>query len=79
MVSGASEATGGGRAAEVSCGAAAVAGGRLCAEGPTVADTDPLSPPPRITNVQSTATRRIAPETAAIHFQRLSTAVSYAS
>ena len=76
MVSGGSEAVGGGSTADVSCGAVAVAGGRLCAGVPTVADTDPLSPPPRTTSVQITATRRVAPATPAINLQRLSMSVA---
>ncbi len=44
-----------------------------CAEGEvSVADTEPLSPPPRITTVQITATSRIAPATAATQIQRRS-------
>jgi hypothetical protein len=33
--------------------------------GATVLDTEPLSPPPRMTTVQTTATRRMAPATPA--------------
>ncbi|PEG57558.1 hypothetical protein CQY21_26765 [Mycolicibacterium boenickei] len=44
-----------------------------CADGEVrVADTDPLSPPPRITTVQMTAISRIAPATAATQIQRRS-------
>ena len=37
------------------------AGWLVVAGGPTVVDTEPLSPPPRMTTVQITATSRIAP------------------
>ena len=50
-----------------------VAGWLVCVVGGlTVADTEPLSPPPRITTVQSTATSRMAPATPATHTQRRS-------
>ena len=47
------------------------------AGGVTVALTGPLSPPPRITTVQITATSRIAPATPATQTQRRSIGSSY--
>ena len=44
----------------------------VTAGGLTVADTEPLSPPPRITTVQITATRRIAAATPPTQIQRRS-------
>ena len=63
-------ATGG--AAEV-VGAAALV---VSAGGLMVFDTEPLSPPPRMTTVQITATSRIAPATPATQIQRRSIASS---
>src|SRR6476646_9173342 len=45
--------------------------------GLTVADTEPLSPPPRMTTVQITATSSTAPAAPAIHIQRRSIGSTY--
>src|SRR4051812_8516838 len=71
-VSGGNDAAGG-AGVVVTGGADLVAAGWLVVAGAaTVADTEPLSPPPRMTTVQITATSRIAPATPAIHIHRRS-------
>ena len=55
------------RGAEVVTGASVVGVADV-----TIADTEPLSPPPRITPVVTTAMKRIAPATPATHIQRRS-------
>jgi len=63
-VSGVNGAAGAGADGVVAAGGALVVAGWLVVTGgATVVDTDPLSPPPRITTVQITATSRIAPAT----------------
>jgi hypothetical protein len=71
-VSGGNDATGG--ADDVVAGGADVvaAGWEVVAGGATVVDTEPLSPPPRMTTVQITATSRIAPATPATQIHRRS-------
>ena len=73
-VSGGSDAAGGSADGVVATGGADVvaAGWLVVAGGATVVDTEPLSPPPRMTTVQITATSRIAPATPAIQIQRRS-------
>jgi hypothetical protein len=72
-VSGGNVAGGGGADGVVAAGGADVmAGCEVVTGGATVVDTEPLSPPPRITTVQTTATSRIAPATPAIQTHRRS-------
>ncbi len=74
-VSGGSAAVGGGADGVVAAGGAdVVAAGCVVVGvgGAMVVDTEPLSPPPRMTTVQITATSRIAPATPAIHIHRRS-------
>ncbi|WP_409370938.1 hypothetical protein [Mycolicibacterium vanbaalenii] len=60
-------------AATRGAGAAEGSGAELDGSGEaTVADTEPLSPPPRIMLAVITATNRIAPATPAIHIHRRS-------
>src|SRR6476469_3240766 len=55
----------------------AAAGVEVAAGGLTVVETEPLSPPPRRTTVQITATSRIAPATPATHIHRRSRGSTY--
>ena len=72
-VSGGNDAAGGAPAWSETGGADVVAARWLVvAGGATVVDTEPLSPPPRMTTVQITATSRIAPATPATHTHRRS-------
>src|SRR5258705_2624495 len=72
-VSGGNDATGLGADGAVAAGGAdVVAGWLVVAGGATVVDTEPLSPPPRMTTVQMIATSRIAPATPAIQIPRRS-------
>ena len=71
-VSGGNDAAGGSADGVVATLGADVAAGCVVAGGATVVDTEPLSPPPRMTTVQITATSRIAPATPAIQIHRRS-------
>ncbi len=72
-VSGGNDAAGGGADGVVATGGAdVVAAGCDVVGATTVVDTEPLSPPPRMTTVQITATSRIAPATPATQIQRRS-------
>jgi hypothetical protein len=71
MVSGGSDAAGG-TAGVVAGGADVVAAGWAVVEVAMVVDTEPLSPPPRMTTVQITATSKIAPATPATQIHRRS-------
>ena len=69
---------GGGAPTSIAGGAVAVAtGGAVAVVAMIVLDTEPLSPPPRMTTVQITATSRIAPATPATQIQRRSIGSSY--
>jgi hypothetical protein len=52
-------------------------GGVVAVVAMIVLDTEPLSPPPRMTTVQITAIKRIAPATPATQIQRRSMGSSY--
>jgi hypothetical protein len=68
------DGTGSGACEVATGGAIEVLGAWLlvAAGGLTVLDTEPLSPPPRMTTVQITATSRIAPATPATQIHRRS-------